>query len=141
MSYLQTRKRAEGYKVSFLPITHARRSRTLSTCVNHVKVLKPARLHLNGAPYADRTECEFVIAMQGPLVVLHEHRCSRGPGRYPASQQIMRAWNKAGVLWTTPPGSNDDWYWCVSDLSRVLKPSMVVPTSPGLLEGRGKSAK
>ena len=59
MSYLQTRKRAEGY--------------------------------------------------QGPLVVLHEHRCSRGPGRYPASQQIQRAWTKAGVLWTTPPGSNDDW--------------------------------
>jgi len=44
MSYLQTRKRAEGYKVSFPPthsLTHgARGPRTLRICVNRVNVLK-----------------------------------------------------------------------------------------------------
>ncbi|RZB83834.1 Proteinaceous RNase P 3 isoform D [Glycine soja] len=45
-----------------------------------------------------------------PLVVLHNKRL-RGLMENPSSRRLVEEWMKNGVLYTTPNGSNDDWYW------------------------------
>lgn len=44
-----------------------------------------------------------------PLVILHKSRVSGGPARNPKNMQLLEFWKKSGALYTTPPGSNDDW--------------------------------
>ncbi|CAA0838507.1 Proteinaceous RNase P 1-chloroplastic/mitochondrial [Striga hermonthica] len=39
-----------------------------------------------------------------PLVVLHQ-------SRHPNNKKLLESWKKAGALYATPQGSNDDWYW------------------------------
>ncbi|KAK8951941.1 hypothetical protein KSP39_PZI003884 [Platanthera zijinensis] len=46
-----------------------------------------------------------------PLVVLHCSRVRAGPADKPNNKRLLASWNKAGALYATPPGSNDDWYW------------------------------
>mmetsp|Transcript_2673 Transcript_2673/g.3035 ORF Transcript_2673/g.3035 Transcript_2673/m.3035 type:complete len:509 (+) Transcript_2673:152-1678(+) len=46
-----------------------------------------------------------------PLLVLHSRRVSAGPAVRSPNQQIVGDWKKRKVLYTTPHGSNDDWYW------------------------------
>ncbi|KAL4179849.1 hypothetical protein AMTRI_Chr13g122180 [Amborella trichopoda] len=46
-----------------------------------------------------------------PLIVLHGRRVKGGPADSPNNKKLIESWRKAGVLYTTPPGSNDDWYW------------------------------
>ncbi|MCO5610284.1 hypothetical protein L7F22_064520 [Adiantum nelumboides] len=46
-----------------------------------------------------------------PLVVLHCRRTSNGGTRSPRSQNIIDSWVNDNVLYSTPHGSNDDWYW------------------------------
>ncbi|XP_045806591.1 proteinaceous RNase P 2-like [Trifolium pratense] len=45
-----------------------------------------------------------------PLVILHNKRV-RGLMENPSSRILVEEWMKNGVLYTTPNGSNDDWYW------------------------------
>ncbi|MCO5546941.1 hypothetical protein L7F22_000380 [Adiantum nelumboides] len=46
-----------------------------------------------------------------PLVVLHCRRTSDRGTRSPRSQNIIDSWVNRNVLYSTPHGSNDDWYW------------------------------
>ncbi|KAL2593829.1 hypothetical protein GLYMA_12G183200v4 [Glycine max] len=45
-----------------------------------------------------------------PLVVLHNKRL-RGLMENPSSRRLVEEWMNNGALYTTPNGSNDDWYW------------------------------
>ncbi|KAK7324870.1 hypothetical protein VNO77_28768 [Canavalia gladiata] len=45
-----------------------------------------------------------------PLVILHNKRL-RGLMENPSSRRVVEEWMNNGVLYTTPNGSNDDWYW------------------------------
>ncbi|CAJ1956114.1 unnamed protein product [Sphenostylis stenocarpa] len=45
-----------------------------------------------------------------PLVVLHNKRL-RGMMENPSSRKLLEEWMNNGALYTTPNGSNDDWYW------------------------------
>lgn len=45
-----------------------------------------------------------------PLVVLHNKRC-RALMEDPSNRQLLDMWRAEGALYTTPNGSNDDWYW------------------------------
>lgn len=51
-------------------------------------------------------------AMRGtwPLVILHNKRY-RMLMEDPSNRQLLETWKAKGVLFTTPNGSNDDWYW------------------------------
>ena len=46
-----------------------------------------------------------------PLVVLHHKRTRDGPANAPVAKQILSRYWDASALYTTPTGSNDDWYW------------------------------
>eukprot|EP01018_Ginkgo_biloba_P016085 Gb_37044 [translate_table: standard] len=46
-----------------------------------------------------------------PLIILHNKRTRGGPADNPYNKQLLEGWRKAGALYTTPTGSNDDWYW------------------------------
>ncbi|KAI4334260.1 hypothetical protein L6164_018971 [Bauhinia variegata] len=45
-----------------------------------------------------------------PLVILHNKRL-RGLVENPSSRKIVQEWMDNDTLYTTPNGSNDDWYW------------------------------
>ncbi|XP_077235830.1 proteinaceous RNase P 2-like [Tasmannia lanceolata] len=45
-----------------------------------------------------------------PLVILHTKRV-RALMEVPSNQQFLEEWKARGALYTTPNGSNDDWYW------------------------------
>lgn len=44
-----------------------------------------------------------------PLVVLHKNRVTGGPAVQPKNKKLLESWKKAGALYATPFGSNDDW--------------------------------
>jgi len=46
-----------------------------------------------------------------PVNFLHVRRVKGGPANHHRSKQIVDRWKRAGELFTTPAGSNDDWYW------------------------------
>ncbi|ONI31014.1 hypothetical protein PRUPE_1G287700 [Prunus persica] len=46
-----------------------------------------------------------------PLVILHTNRVTGGPAQNPNNKKLLESWKKAGALYATPAGSNDDWYW------------------------------
>ncbi|KAL7148457.1 hypothetical protein ABFS83_06G179700 [Erythranthe nasuta] len=52
-----------------------------------------------------------------PLVVLHQNRVNGGPAQYPNNKKLLESWKKAGALYATPVGSNDDWYWLYAAVS------------------------
>ncbi|PRQ32222.1 putative ribonuclease P [Rosa chinensis] len=45
-----------------------------------------------------------------PLVVLHNRRF-RSLVENPSHRKVVEEWMDKGILYTTPSGSNDDWYW------------------------------
>ncbi|OMO77114.1 Ribonuclease Zc3h12a-like protein [Corchorus olitorius] len=45
-----------------------------------------------------------------PLVILHNKRV-RALLENPSCRKLVEDWRNNGVLYTTPHGSNDDWYW------------------------------
>lgn len=45
-----------------------------------------------------------------PLVVIHNKRLRAFQGS-PSCQKLLEEWVAQGVLYATPSGSNDDWYW------------------------------
>lgn len=52
-----------------------------------------------------------------PLVILHQSRVNGGPAQNPKNKQLIETWKKAGALYATPGGSNDDWYWLYAAVS------------------------
>ncbi|XP_038878402.1 proteinaceous RNase P 1, chloroplastic/mitochondrial-like [Benincasa hispida] len=46
-----------------------------------------------------------------PLIILHRSRVTGGPAQNPNNKKLIETWKNCGALYTTPPGSNDDWYW------------------------------
>ncbi|CAA2994736.1 proteinaceous RNase P 1, chloroplastic/mitochondrial-like isoform X1 [Olea europaea var. sylvestris] len=52
-----------------------------------------------------------------PLVILHKGRVTGGPAQHPNNKKLLESWKKAGALYVTPPGSNDDWYWLYAAVS------------------------
>uniref|UniRef100_A0A453DLY7 ribonuclease P n=1 Tax=Aegilops tauschii subsp. strangulata TaxID=200361 RepID=A0A453DLY7_AEGTS len=52
-----------------------------------------------------------------PLIVLHRSRVNCGPAKAPQNQKLIESWRNAGALYSTPPGSNDDWYWLYAAVS------------------------
>ncbi|KAH9300174.1 hypothetical protein KI387_011757 [Taxus chinensis] len=46
-----------------------------------------------------------------PLVVMHHKRTREVPAIQSSNKQLINEWIKVGALYTTPTGSNDDWYW------------------------------
>ncbi|KAG8380321.1 hypothetical protein BUALT_Bualt06G0003500 [Buddleja alternifolia] len=52
-----------------------------------------------------------------PLVVLHRSRVTGGPAQHPNNKKLLESWKKAGALYSTPQGSNDDWYWLYAAVS------------------------
>ncbi|KAE8717896.1 Proteinaceous RNase P 1 [Hibiscus syriacus] len=48
-----------------------------------------------------------------PLVILHQSRVARDPN----NRKWLEQWKKAGILYATPYGSNDDWYWLYAAVS------------------------
>lgn len=52
-----------------------------------------------------------------PLIILHRSRVHCGPAIVPHNQKLIEGWRSAGALYSTPPGSNDDWYWLYAAVS------------------------
>ncbi|CAN0890852.1 Proteinaceous RNase P 1, chloroplastic/mitochondrial [Linum grandiflorum] len=52
-----------------------------------------------------------------PLIILHKSRVTGGSARSPNNLRLLEKWAKAGALYATPPGSNDDWYWLYAAVS------------------------
>ncbi|XP_060216538.1 proteinaceous RNase P 1, chloroplastic/mitochondrial [Lycium barbarum] len=52
-----------------------------------------------------------------PLVILHKNRATGGPAQHPNNKKLLESWKKAGALYATPHGSNDDWYWLYAAVS------------------------
>lgn len=52
-----------------------------------------------------------------PLVILHRGRVTGGPAQNPRNQKLLENWRRAGALYATPAGSNDDWYWLFAAVS------------------------
>ncbi|XP_077224724.1 proteinaceous RNase P 1 [Tasmannia lanceolata] len=52
-----------------------------------------------------------------PLIVLHSRRVKGGPADNPKNKKLLESWQKSGVLYSTPVGSNDDWYWLYAAVS------------------------
>ncbi|XP_021722321.1 proteinaceous RNase P 1, chloroplastic/mitochondrial-like [Chenopodium quinoa] len=46
-----------------------------------------------------------------PLVILHQNRVYTGPAETTNIKRMLGSWRKAGAIYATPQGSNDDWYW------------------------------
>lgn len=44
-----------------------------------------------------------------PLVILHRSRVTGGPAQHPNNKKLIESWKRAGALYSTPHGSNDDW--------------------------------
>ena len=44
-----------------------------------------------------------------PLVVLHSRRVKGGLADNPNNKKLLESWQRAGALYATPTGSNDDW--------------------------------
>ncbi|CAA6668435.1 unnamed protein product [Spirodela intermedia] len=56
-------------------------------------------------------------AKKPPLVVLHSRRVKGGPADNLNNKKLLESWKRSGALYSTPPGSNDDWYWLYAAVS------------------------
>ncbi|KAK2371381.1 proteinaceous RNase P [Trifolium repens] len=52
-----------------------------------------------------------------PLIILHVNRVTGGRAQSPNNKRLIENWKKNGVLYATPYGSNDDWYWLYAAVS------------------------
>ncbi|KAL5704482.1 ribonuclease P [Ranunculus cassubicifolius] len=52
-----------------------------------------------------------------PLIILHIGRVVSGPANNRNNKKLLDKWRKAGALYVTPKGSNDDWYWIYAAVS------------------------
>ncbi|BFI32458.1 proteinaceous RNase P [Marchantia polymorpha subsp. ruderalis] len=51
------------------------------------------------------------LSKRPPLIFLHHARTKFGAATTPQAQQLLNKWRSSNSLYTTPNGSNDDWYW------------------------------
>lgn len=77
--------------------SHSFHFRQLSNVVNELKQISPSK--------------------KLPLVILHSSRVYGGPAENPNTKRLLESWRKAGALYATPQGSNDDWYWLYAAVS------------------------
>lgn len=61
--------------------------------------------------YAVRQLRQLSPSKRLPLIILHVNRVTGGPAQNPNNKRLIENWKKNGVLYATPHGSNDDWYW------------------------------
>ncbi|OVA10416.1 Pentatricopeptide repeat [Macleaya cordata] len=52
-----------------------------------------------------------------PLIILHSRRVNGGPAENLNNKKLIASWRNSGALYTTPSGSNDDWYWLYAAVS------------------------
>ena len=55
--------------------------------------------------------CASNVGVGCPVVFLHVRRVRGGPANHPKARRFLSDWKNGGELFTTPAGSNDDWYW------------------------------
>jgi proteinaceous RNase P len=55
---------------------------------------------------------EVVGSKREPLILLHHRRTRGGPANSSFAIKTLNRWQEARALYTTPTGSNDDWYVC-----------------------------
>ena len=55
--------------------------------------------------------CASSAGASSPVVFLHVRRVRGGPANGKRARECLDAWKQSGELFTTPAGSNDDWYW------------------------------
>ncbi|KAF5743945.1 proteinaceous RNase P 1 chloroplastic/mitochondrial-like [Tripterygium wilfordii] len=60
---------------------------------------------------------EMIPSKRSPLIILHRSRVTGGPAQHPKNQRRLETWTRAGALYSTPLGSNDDWYWLYAAVS------------------------
>lgn len=54
---------------------------------------------------------EKVGSKREPLILLHHRRTRGGPASSSFAIKILNKWQETHAIYTTPTGSNDDWYW------------------------------
>nr|BAP69208.1 pentatricopeptide repeat protein [Physcomitrium patens] len=54
---------------------------------------------------------EKIGSKRNPLILLHHRRTRGGPANSPHAIKMLKRWQEAHAIFTTPTGSNDDWYW------------------------------
>ncbi|KAL8544689.1 hypothetical protein ACS0TY_005062 [Phlomoides rotata] len=57
------------------------------------------------------------------LIVLHRSRVTGGPAQHPNNKRLIESWQRAGALYSTPQGSDDD---CIFMLLRDVKYAIFV---------------
>lgn len=57
------------------------------------------------------------LTEKSPLIVLHRRRTLDGAPRSPRSGKMIEGWINDNALYSTPHGSNDDWYWLYAAVS------------------------
>ncbi|KAJ4748613.1 Proteinaceous RNase P 3 [Rhynchospora pubera] len=62
-------------------------------------------------------EAKEVCNGKWPLVVLHNRRMA-ALSENPSNRMLLEHWKSLGALYTTPSGSNDDWYWIYATISQ-----------------------
>ncbi|CAJ2661196.1 unnamed protein product [Trifolium pratense] len=67
--------------------------------------------------YVVRQLRELSPSKRLPLIILHMNRVTGGPAQSPNNRRLIENWKKNGVLYATPYGSNDDWYWLYAAVS------------------------
>ncbi|RDX99410.1 Proteinaceous RNase P 1, chloroplastic/mitochondrial, partial [Mucuna pruriens] len=55
--------------------------------------------------------CQKLPSKRFPLIILHNKRIKGDKMHEPINRTLIDKWNNANVLYATPYGSNDDWYW------------------------------
>lgn len=60
---------------------------------------------------------QIISSKKLPLVILHQSRVTGGPAQHPNNKKLLESWKRAGALYATPLGSNDDWYWLYAAVS------------------------
>lgn len=53
---------------------------------------------------------EKIGSKRNPLILLHHRRTKGGPANSPHAIKMLKRWQEAHTIYTTPTGSNDDWY-------------------------------
>ncbi|WJZ97944.1 hypothetical protein VitviT2T_016512 [Vitis vinifera] len=54
---------------------------------------------------------QMLPSKKWPLIILHNKRITGKKMDEPANRALIEKWKNADALYTTPTGSNDDWYW------------------------------
>ncbi|KAI3924841.1 hypothetical protein MKW98_031092 [Papaver atlanticum] len=100
---------------------------------NYVAIVDGANVALHQQNFADGgfsiSQLEAVVKelyetsqRKWPLIILHNKRY-RSLTANPSNRKILDWWRAQGALYTTPNGSNDDWYWLYAAVK--LKCSLV----------------